>query len=102
VPYPAACRPQAWSAAAGVSLLRDLLGLSADVPGGQVTVAPLSPAPAGALSVRGLQVAGAPLDVATGAAGELLRVDAPAGLEVRTGRFAEGATPRPESVAGRT
>ena len=30
VPYPAACRPQAWSAAAAVSVLASTLGLSAD------------------------------------------------------------------------
>jgi glycogen debranching enzyme len=39
-PYPAACRPQAWSAAAAGALLQALLGLDADVPGGTVTIRP--------------------------------------------------------------
>jgi len=39
-PYPAACRPQAWSAAAAGALVQALLGLDADVPSGTVTVRP--------------------------------------------------------------
>jgi glycogen debranching enzyme len=41
-PYPAACRPQAWSAAAAAVLAQALLGLDADVPGGTLTVRPLA------------------------------------------------------------
>lgn len=39
-PYPAACRPQAWSVAAAGALTQALLGLDADVPTGTVTVRP--------------------------------------------------------------
>ncbi|MEE1805461.1 hypothetical protein [Streptomyces sp. BE133] len=39
-PYPASCRPQAWAAASSVMVLQSVLGLSADVPGGTLTVAP--------------------------------------------------------------
>jgi glycogen debranching enzyme-like protein/amylo-alpha-1,6-glucosidase len=39
-PYPASCRPQAWSAAVAGALIQALLGLDADVPGGTVTVRP--------------------------------------------------------------
>jgi glycogen debranching enzyme len=39
-PYPAACRPQAWSVAAAGALVQALLGLEADVPSGTVTVCP--------------------------------------------------------------
>ena len=39
-PYPASCRPQAWSAAVAGALTQALLGLDADVPGGTVTVRP--------------------------------------------------------------
>ncbi len=56
LPYPAACRPQAWSAAAAVSILQALTGLHADVPGNQLWVAPLRPAPVGAIDVHGLMV----------------------------------------------
>ncbi|MGZ4607831.1 MAG: glycogen debranching N-terminal domain-containing protein [Blastococcus sp.] len=79
VPYPAACRPQAWSAAGGAFLAPALLGLSADVPGGRLTVSPVAPSPVGALRVEGLRIAGAPLAVRTDAGGRLLEVvtDAP-------------------------
>jgi glycogen debranching enzyme len=40
-PYPAACRPQAWSAAVSPALVTVLLGLEPDVPAGRVAVAPL-------------------------------------------------------------
>jgi glycogen debranching enzyme len=39
-PYPAACRPQAWSAAAAGALVQGLLGLEVDVPAGTVAVRP--------------------------------------------------------------
>ncbi|MDX6257687.1 MAG: hypothetical protein QOJ11_4021 [Frankiales bacterium] len=86
LPYPAACRPQAWSAAAAVSVLRDLIGLSVDVPAGELRLTPLAPAPAGALQVRGLTVAGGRLEVDTDRKGLVLRLSAPAGLSLRTER----------------
>ncbi|HKQ41130.1 MAG TPA: glycogen debranching N-terminal domain-containing protein, partial [Pseudonocardia sp.] len=54
VAYPASCRPQAWSAAAAVELLRVVLGLTVDVPAGVVTLRPPTPSPVGALEVGGL------------------------------------------------
>jgi glycogen debranching enzyme len=63
--YPAACRPQAWSAAAALVLVSAALGLSADVPSGRLTV---HPAPEFAawfpMRVQGLSVAGHDLTVA--------------------------------------
>ncbi|MDN4612993.1 glycogen debranching N-terminal domain-containing protein [Leifsonia sp. F6_8S_P_1B] len=61
IPYPAACRPQAWSAAAAVAVLTARLGLRADAPGGRFDIAP-DPA-AGAIRVSGLRFAGEPRDV---------------------------------------
>ncbi len=58
--YPSACRPQAWAAAASISILQSLLGLRPDVPSGTVTVRPLQPAPYETLDVRDLTVAGKP------------------------------------------
>ncbi|WP_170116303.1 glycogen debranching N-terminal domain-containing protein [Rathayibacter caricis] len=53
VPYPAACRPQAWSAAAAVGVLSAALGLA---PGGEtLVVAPISPALAGPIRVDGIR-----------------------------------------------
>lgn len=53
LPHPAACRPQAWSAAAGIALLQALLGLHVDVPAGQVSAMPMVATP---MRVRGLRV----------------------------------------------
>jgi glycogen debranching enzyme len=58
--YPSACRPQAWAATAGISILQSLLGLRPDVPGGAVVVAPLQPAPYETVEVHNLTVAGKP------------------------------------------
>ncbi|GAA2622595.1 glycogen debranching N-terminal domain-containing protein [Paractinoplanes durhamensis] len=54
VPYPAACHPQAWSAAAAVLLLQAWIGLVPDVPAGVIHLRPLPDAP----SVTGLRIAG--------------------------------------------
>lgn len=68
--YPAACRPQAWSAASALVLVRAALGLSVDVPAGRLMVAP-DPAFAAwfPLRVDGLRVGEHPLSVAVDAAG---------------------------------
>lgn len=88
VTYPAACRPQAWSAAAPLLLLRRLLRLDPDVPAGRVHVAPLLP-PGTALTVEGISL---------GTAGTLdLRVEGPA-VEVRSAPpgIEVVGSPRPE------
>ncbi len=56
VPYPAACRPQAWSAAGALLLLRACLGVHADVPGGRVRLDPLWPPPFRTLEVTDLPI----------------------------------------------
>lgn len=56
-PYPAACRPQAWSAAASVALLGSLVGIRPHIPAGRLEFRPLGGANA-RLGVRGLKVAG--------------------------------------------
>jgi glycogen debranching enzyme len=77
VPYPAACRPQAWAAAAGVALVAAVLGLRPDVPGGVLRVRPMTPSPVGPLRVEGLRVAGVPLEVDAGSEGVRVRTPAP-------------------------
>jgi glycogen debranching enzyme len=61
VPYPAACRPQAWSAAAAVAVLSARLGLRADAPEGIFTT-DAEPG-TGSIHVSGLRFAGEPRDV---------------------------------------
>ncbi|SNT21867.1 Glycogen debranching enzyme (alpha-1,6-glucosidase) [Streptosporangium subroseum] len=63
VPYPAACRPQAWSAAAAVAIVHAAVGLHPDVPAGRVLLRPLAGTPLGEVSVRGLRVAGEEVDI---------------------------------------
>ncbi|GLY34278.1 amylo-alpha-1,6-glucosidase [Amycolatopsis sp. NBRC 101858] len=82
LPYPASCRPQAWSAAAAVSLLMAFLGLDVDVPARTVTLDPPRPSPVGALRVQGLPLAGSTLDVTIDAAGEVTELRLPPGFSV--------------------
>ncbi|PZG24238.1 amylo-alpha-1,6-glucosidase [Micromonospora craterilacus] len=84
VPYPAACRPQAWSAAAAVSLLHVAAGVYPDVPAGTVRVAPLAGPRLGGLSVTGLRVGDGELGVTVDAAGHATVSGLPAGLTVTT------------------
>jgi len=61
--YPAACRPQAWSAAGAVAGLSVLLGLEADLPHGRVAVWPSARRPFGELSVHDLTLGSGLLSV---------------------------------------
>jgi glycogen debranching enzyme len=81
IPYPAACRPQAWSAAAAVSVLASVLGLDPDAPAGELGVSP-APSPLVPLRVDGLRFAGADVSLAVNADGE---VTAASGANVRVG-----------------
>lgn len=69
IPYPAACRPQAWSAAAAVSVLGTLLGLKPEA--GAVSITPLPGS--GLIEVDGLRYAGHPFAVSTDADGRVVR-----------------------------
>jgi glycogen debranching enzyme len=81
-PYPAACRPQAWSAAAAVVVLQAAAGLYPDVPAGRVRLRPLAGRPFGALSVQRLRVAGVLVDVTVDRAGIPTVSGLPTGLTV--------------------
>ncbi|MFG2409092.1 glycogen debranching N-terminal domain-containing protein [Streptomyces brevispora] len=81
-PYPASCRPQAWAAASSVMVLQSVLGLSADVPGGTLTVAPAFAEAYRPLKVEGLDIAGGRLDISVGADGTA-HIEAPKGLAVK-------------------
>jgi len=69
VPYPSSCAPQAWASAAPIGVLRALLGLEPDVPGGVVHVAPVLPPEWGAVSVQHIPIGQRRLDVAVTADG---------------------------------
>ena len=63
IPYPTACSPQAWAAAAPLLLLRTLLRLDPVVPEGAVHLAPVLPPSLVPLRVSGLSLGGAMLTV---------------------------------------
>ncbi|MCY0953437.1 glycogen debranching N-terminal domain-containing protein [Streptomyces sp. H27-S2] len=63
LPHPAACRPAAVAAAAGIHVLTALAGVRPDAPAATVALAPLPGAPLGALRLSGLRVAGQPFAV---------------------------------------
>ncbi|MFD3539919.1 glycogen debranching N-terminal domain-containing protein [Streptomyces sp. NPDC058662] len=63
LPHPAACRPAAVAAAAGIHVLTALAGIRPDAPGGTVRLVPLPGAPLGALRLSGLRVSGQPFAV---------------------------------------
>ena len=94
-PYPAACHPQAWAAAASVSFVQTLLGLEADAPGRTVTVAPL-PGGSFPLQVTGIRLGDQPVSIDVGGDGSV-RSSAPAGVTVRSvggaARADQGRTP---------
>ncbi|QLQ39881.2 glycogen debranching N-terminal domain-containing protein [Micromonospora robiginosa] len=81
VPYPAACRPQAWSAAAAVLLLQAGLGVYPDVPNGRVDLRPLAGPELGALSATGLRIAGTPVTASVDHTGHPTLTDLPPSLK---------------------
>jgi glycogen debranching enzyme len=70
VPYPAACHPQAWSAAAAIAVLGTSLGIRPE-DNGTVSFAPL--AGAGAIEADGLRIAGRSFGVSADAEGQVTR-----------------------------
>ena len=77
VPYPASCRPQAWSAASAAALVGATLGLEADAPRDTLHVRPLRAAPFGAVRVRGLRVRGESVAIDLTADGRVARRPGP-------------------------
>ncbi|WP_369195494.1 glycogen debranching N-terminal domain-containing protein [Streptomyces djakartensis] len=82
VPHPAACRPAAIPAAAGVLLLTTLAGIRPDAPAGTVTLRPRRSAPLGEIGFTGLRVAGAPFSVRVSRLGLAMVEEAADGLQL--------------------
>ena len=87
--YPAACRPQAWSAAAPLAALVAVTGLVVDAPTGVVTHPVRTSTALGAFSLHGLKVGAEQLDVHVDADGTV-RVELAPGsrLSVHTSEVA--------------
>jgi glycogen debranching enzyme len=82
LPHPAACRPAATAAAAGVLLLTTLAGIRPDAPAGTVTLKPVRSAPLGEIGFTGLRVAGAPFSVRVSRLGLAMVEEAADGLQL--------------------
>ena len=83
-PYPASCRPQAWSMAASVVIVSCLLGLWADVPHGKLHVAPLESA-VGLRSVDGVRIGTRVVSLRLGERGAVEAHGLPPGLDLVVG-----------------
>ena len=81
-PYPASCRPQAWSAASAIAIVAAVLGLVVDVPGRRVTLTPMRPASFGPVRVAGLRFGRHRFSVDIDAAGRVGVAGLPDGVEV--------------------
>ncbi|UQX05182.1 glycogen debranching N-terminal domain-containing protein [Streptomyces sp. RerS4] len=82
LPHPAACRPAAVAAAAGIHALTALAGIRPDAPAGTVAVAPPAGAPLGALRLSDLRVAGEPFTVRISRLGVGMVEEAADGLQL--------------------
>ncbi|MFD5518258.1 glycogen debranching N-terminal domain-containing protein [Streptomyces sp. NPDC127066] len=82
LPHPAASRPAATSAAAGVMLLCSLAGIRPDVPAGTVTLRPFRAAPLGETVLTGLRISGAPFSVRVSRLGVAMVEEAGDGLQL--------------------
>ncbi|MCT9137532.1 glycogen debranching N-terminal domain-containing protein [Streptomyces violarus] len=82
LPHPAACRPAATPAAAGVLMLTTLAGIRPDAPAGTVTLRPVRSAPLGEVGFTGLRVVGAPFSVRVSRLGIVMVEEAADGLQL--------------------
>ncbi|GGY25673.1 hypothetical protein GCM10010384_36010 [Streptomyces djakartensis] len=82
LPHPAACRPAAAPAAAGILLLTTLAGIRPDAPAGTVTLCPVRSAPLGEIGLTGLRVAGSPFSVRVSRLGFAMVEEAADGLQL--------------------
>ncbi|MFM6851836.1 MAG: amylo-alpha-1,6-glucosidase, partial [Terrabacter sp.] len=83
-PYPASCRPQAWSAASAVALLSVALRPRPDAATRTLRLAPVRPAPYGAFRVEGLRFCGGRVDLAVSDDGTVEVLAAPTDVTVLT------------------
>lgn len=81
VPYPTACRPQAWAAGVPLAIVALCLGLQPDVPAGTVTLNPVLPKGLHRLEVHGIPFPGGALSVTHDGHATLV-IETPHGLRV--------------------
>ncbi|HET9257692.1 MAG TPA: amylo-alpha-1,6-glucosidase, partial [Pseudonocardiaceae bacterium] len=81
VPYPTACRPQAWAAGVPLAIVTLCLGLQPDVPAGTVTLNPALPEGLHRLEVHRIPFTGGELSVRHDSDATLV-IETPPGLRV--------------------
>jgi glycogen debranching enzyme len=84
IPYPSACRPQAWAAAVPPSLTAVMLGLEPNVPRGRIVIDPVLPHNVRSLDVRNVRFPGGVLSIEVDRRGPRL-LEVPAGTVVELG-----------------
>jgi glycogen debranching enzyme len=82
LPHPAASRPAATAAGAGVLLLACLAGIRPDAPAGTVTLRPFRGAPLGEIGLTGLRISGVPFSVRVSRLGLAMVEEAADGLQL--------------------
>lgn len=87
VPYPSACRPQAWAAGVPLALVATALGIEPSIPDGTITLQPALPDGVDSLRVEGIDFPRGPLSVEIGTEGtRLLEVPEGVTIEIRPPR----------------
>ncbi len=81
IPYPTSCSPQAWAAAAPLLLVRSMLGLDPDLPGGRIGIRPRLPDGVDQLHVHRVPLGSTRVDIVADRTGVELR-GAPDGVDV--------------------
>ncbi len=81
VPYPSACRPQAWAAGVPLQLATMFLGLEPDIPNGRIVLRPALPRGLDSLELRDVAFPDGRLAVRVDRSGTEV-LEAPAGIEV--------------------
>jgi glycogen debranching enzyme len=81
VPYPTACRPQAWAAGVPLAFAALFLGLEPFIPGSTISLSPALPAGIESLEVRGVPFPSGLLSVSIDRDGARV-IEAPEGVEI--------------------
>lgn len=95
IPYPTACRPQAWAAGVPLQLATMFLGLEPHVPEGRLAIRPALPPGLDTLEVRGIPFPGGTLSVRVGREDGTQVLEAPPGLVVEVHAGGPGSTASP-------